>query len=200
MADHAAPLDLAQLVADHHLALYRYAYRLSGSAADAEDLTQQVFLVAQQKLAQIRDADAARAWLHTVLRNCFLKGRSGRRPLAATSCDLDLSAVAEVVDDRPIDSEALQTALAALSDDFRMVVLMFYFEERSYKEIAEALQLPAGTVMSRLARAKAHLRSTLLAAEQGPMVERDKASAAVRGNGSAAAARSTQATRTIRGE
>ena len=80
----------------------------------------------------------------------------------------------------------------SLNDDFREVVLMFYFEERSYKEIANALQLPAGTVMSRLARAKAHLRKALLAAEQVPMVVTDK--------GSVAAARGTQATRTIQGE
>lgn len=166
MAERAAPLDLAQLVAEHHEALYRYAYRLSGSAADAEDLTQQVFLVAQQKLAQIRQPDAARSWLYTVLRHCFLKGRSGRRPLPATSCDLDLSAIAAEVDDRPIDGEELQAALAGLSDDFRAVVLMFYFEELSYKEIAAALQLPTGTVMSRLARAKAQLRGRLLAAEE----------------------------------
>lgn len=194
MADRAAPLDLAQLVAEHHEALYRYAYRLSGSAADAEDLTQQVFLVAQQKLCQIRDADAARSWLYTVLRNCFLKGRSGRQPLSATSCDLDLSAIADDVDDQPIDTEALQKALGTLSDDFRVVVLMFYFEERSYKEIAEALQLPAGTVMSRLARAKGQLRGTLLAAEQKPRPSQNVA----RGNGSAALTRGTAAARTAR--
>src|SRR5690606_34165254 len=66
-------LALAQLVAEHHQSLYRYAYRLSGSAADAEDLVQQVFLVAHQKLDQIRDAQSVRAWLFTVLRNCYLK-------------------------------------------------------------------------------------------------------------------------------
>jgi RNA polymerase sigma-70 factor (ECF subfamily) len=166
MAERAAPLELAQLVAEHHEALYRYAYRLSGSAADAEDLTQQVFLVAQQKLAQIRQPAAARSWLYTVLRHCFLKGRSGRHPLPATNCDLDLSAIAADVDDRTIDGEELRAALATLSDDFRAVVLMFYFEDLSYKEIAAALQLPTGTVMSRLARAKAQLRNRLLAAEE----------------------------------
>ncbi len=54
MAESAGPLDVGRLVVDHHQALYRYAYRLSGSAADAEDLTQQVFLTAQQKIDQVR--------------------------------------------------------------------------------------------------------------------------------------------------
>lgn len=166
MADRTAPLDITQLVREHHESLFRYAYRLSGSAADAEDLTQQVFLVAQQKLEQIRGIDTVRSWLYTVLRNCFLKGRSQWRTLPASSCDLDLAAIVQEVDERPIDTEALQKALAELSDEFRVVVLLFYFEERSYREIAELLGLPAGTVMSRLSRAKAQLRRLLSAAEQ----------------------------------
>lgn len=165
MADRAAPLDLATLVADHHAALYRYAYRLSGSAADAEDLVQQAYLVAQQKLDQLRDSAAARSWLYTVLRNLFLKSLRGREPLLAGACDMDLEDLPSKADPREIDGERLQAALNALGDDFKVVVLMFYFEERSYREIAEQLELPIGTVMSRLARAKGHLRQLLAGAD-----------------------------------
>lgn len=163
MADRTAPSVVAQLVADHHQELYRYAYRLSGSVPDAEDLTQQVFLVAQQKLSQVRDAGSVRGWLFTVLRNCYLKSR-GRR-LSLPIADYDCNAIAQCAAEKPLDSEELQAAIDTLGDEFKIVVLMFYFEHRSYREIAEALDIPPGTVMSRLARAKQHLRRRL--SEQG---------------------------------
>lgn len=156
MADRAAPPALVELVADHHQALFRYAYRLSGSVPDAEDLTQQAYLIAQQKLGQVRDVDGARGWLFTVLRNCYLKTRGKR--LALPIADFDVNAVPDEVPEQPIDGEELQEAINALGDEFKVVVLMFYFEHRSYREIAELLDIPPGTVMSRLARAKGHLR------------------------------------------
>lgn len=159
MADRAAPLTVSQLVADHHQALYRYAYRLTGSVPDAEDLTQQVFLIAQEKLAQVRDAASVQAWLFTVLRNGYFKSR--RRNLALPLAEIDVTLVAETPPSQPLDSADLQAAINTLADEFKLVVLMFYFEHRSYREIAELLEVPIGTVMSRLARAKAHLRSRL---------------------------------------
>lgn len=168
MADRAATLDLARLVAEHHESLYRYAYRLSGSAADAEDLVQQAFLIAQQKLDQVRCDDAVRSWLYTVLRNCYLKSRRLRLPLPATNCEIDLGAVPAEVGQQLFDSGELQAALDALSEEFKIVVLMFYYEQRSYREIAEALEMPIGTVMSRLARAKAQLRKLLDADDRSP--------------------------------
>jgi RNA polymerase sigma-70 factor (ECF subfamily) len=158
MADRAVPVALAQLVADHHQGLYRYAYRLSGCQADAEDLTQQVYLIAQQKLGQVRDAASVRSWLFTILRNCYLKANQKR--LALPVLDFDVS---DLPDDAPeqLDTEQLQTALNSLADEFKVVVLMFYFEGLSYREIAQQLEVPPGTVMSRLARAKGHLRRLL---------------------------------------
>jgi RNA polymerase sigma-70 factor (ECF subfamily) len=158
-------LDIQQLVADHHQSVYRYAFRLTGSVGDAEDLTQQVFLIAQQKLTQVRNAESVSSWLFTVLRHCFVKTCQKRRPILAGSIDLEIE---NVPDDVPraeeIDREQLQRALGELSDPHRLVVTMFYFENLSYKEIAEKLDLPIGTVMSRLARAKGHLRARLFQA------------------------------------
>jgi len=68
------------------------------------------------------------------------------------------------------DSESLQRAIEQLPDDFKLVLVGFYFEECSYKELAERLQLPIGTVMSRLSRAKRYLRSQL--SEQAPIATR----------------------------
>lgn len=152
---------LRQLIVAHSASLYRYAYRLTGQSADAEDLTQQALLLAQQKLHQLRQTDRAAAWLFAIVRSCFLKACRKRQSMAQLG-DWD---VEEVVDEAPeighVDQEELGKALAELPDEFRLVVLMFYFEDLSYKEIAEQLELPIGTVMSRLSRAKGHLRCRL---------------------------------------
>ena len=171
-------MDVAQLVAEHHRAVHAYAFRLSGSIPDAEDLTQQVFLVAQQKLGQLRKEGSARSWLFAILRNCFLKNRQRRRPVPAASLQLNINTVpAEIPEEEDIDLERLQQAINQLPDGFRLVLVMFYFEERSYREIAEGLDLPIGTVMSRLARAKQHLRSKLFEPER-PAAENRQASTA----------------------
>lgn len=151
-----------ELVEAHYSALYRYAYRLSGSAADAEDLTQDAFCKAQMQLHQLRDPDRAKPWLFTILRNGYL--HRIRNEQSKKHCALD--AVGDIAGKPPdplppIDSEDLQRALNDLPEPFRTPVILFYFEEFSYRDIAEQLNVPIGTVMSRLARAKVHLREQL---------------------------------------
>jgi RNA polymerase sigma-70 factor, ECF subfamily len=161
-------MDVARLVVEHHQAIYRYAYRLTGSVHDAEDLSQQTFMVAQRKLPQLREANTARSWLFSILRNSFLRDRSRRRPVPAGNLQLNLDSIpAEVPVIEKIDDRRLQEALNQLPEAFRIVVLMFYFENCSYIEIAQELDLPVGTVMSRLARAKRHLRTRLVGAGLG---------------------------------
>lgn len=150
---------LAVLVEAHSELLYRYAYRLCGSATDAEDLTQQTFLAAHHHLDQLREPERAKAWLCTILRNVYLKQfRNG-----APTCRLD--EIEELAIETPIDSaideEELQAALLELPEEYRSPVVLFYFEEFSYKEIAEQLGVPIGTIMSRLARGKAWLKKRL---------------------------------------
>jgi len=154
-------IDIAQLVAEHHAAVYRYAYRLTGSAADADDLSQQAFLLAHQRLAQLRDDTRAGGWLMAIVRNCFLKNR---RRIVAKVEPLDEEPAAAPDDDFPewVDPEQLQQVLSRLPDDARAILVLFFFEDCSYKEIAEALEVPIGTVMSRLSRAKARLRQELV--------------------------------------
>ena len=155
-------IDLAALVKEHHAVVYRYACRLCGCPVEAEDLTQQTFLIAHQKVHQLRAAVAARSWLMAVVRSCFLKSVRKSRPMPAADIDLLVNDAADSgspVD--PIDREELAAALDELPDEFRLVLLMFYFEELSYQRIAEQLEIPIGTVMSRLSRAKEHLRRRL---------------------------------------
>src|SRR6185437_8049335 len=68
----SGPPSVQRLVEDHYASLYRYAYRLSGSSADAEDLTQDTFCKAQANLSQLRDPSRARPWLFSILRNAYL--------------------------------------------------------------------------------------------------------------------------------
>jgi RNA polymerase sigma-70 factor (ECF subfamily) len=153
------------LVEQHYEALYRYGYRLSGSAADAEDLTQEAFCKAQAQLSTLRDPERAKPWLFSILRNAYLhRARSDR-----AHRQVPLDAVGDLPDDPPPDvpdigPEELQRALNDLPEGFRTPVILFYFEDMSYRDIAEQMDLPIGTVMSRLARAKAHLRDRLVPA------------------------------------
>jgi RNA polymerase sigma-70 factor, ECF subfamily len=147
--------------------LFAYAYRLTGSYDLAEDLTQQTFLVAHQRGQQLRDPDKLGAWLMKILRNSFLKSRRRADPVAASQLAFAVDSVAsEEVREAVYDEELLRTALTRLPDEFRVVVLMFYFEELSYRQIAQELDLPVGTVMSRLSRAKGHLRRMLVTPEK----------------------------------
>ncbi len=156
--------DIAGLVVAHHAAVYRYAYRLTGSTVDAEDLTQQAFLIAQENLAQLADARNARQWLLSILRRLFWaqqKRGSRFKPQPPKALE-DLADPQSARCESSWDPERLQQALDELPPGHRLVIVMFYFEELSYREIAAELDLPLGTVMSRLSRAKAHLRAKLL--------------------------------------
>ena len=155
-------LRVRELADNYYADVYRYAYRLSGAAAEADDLTQQTFLMALQRVHQLREPSRAKAWLFAVLRSCFLKGCRKRVPLSAGSLELDIGMIPEEVSELEVDSEQLQKALNELSEEFRLVLVMFYFEQLSYKEIASALEIAKGTVMSRLARAKRQLRYKLI--------------------------------------
>jgi RNA polymerase sigma-70 factor, ECF subfamily len=151
--------DIVMLVTEHHAAVYRYAFRLTGSAVDAEDLVQQAFLLAHQRLAQLREASRAAGWLMAIVRNCFLKDKRRTRP-SEPLLDEPLGPDEEEFPEW-VDPEQLQLALGQLPDDARAILVLFFFEDCSYKEIAESLEVPIGTVMSRLSRAKTRLRQLL---------------------------------------
>jgi RNA polymerase sigma-70 factor (ECF subfamily) len=170
MTDGKPTAEIGQLIADHHAAVYRYAFRLTGTTCDAEDLTQQTFLAAHVSLSQLRQPENARAWLFTILRHSYGRMRSKRLAVPVSRLDINLDSLPDDVPDDPvIDQERLQQAINELPDDFKLVLLMFYFEECSYREIAERLSLPTGTVMSRLARAKARLRARFFETDEAPV-------------------------------
>lgn len=151
-----------QLVDAHYEPLYRYAFRLAGTAADAEDLTQEAFCKAQLRLHQLREPTRAKSWLFSILRNAYLHRRRSNSHHKEVALDAIGDLAGPPADPLPnVDPDQLQAALNDLPEAFRTPVILFYFEEFSYRDIAEQMDVPIGTVMSRLARAKAHLRSRL---------------------------------------
>jgi RNA polymerase sigma-70 factor (ECF subfamily) len=154
---------IRKLIEAHYEALFRYAFRLSGSASDAEDLTQETFGKAMSRLDQLREPDRAKAWLFRILRNAYLHRVRNEKRHKTVSLD----AVGDVPQGVPedgkleVDPAKLQEALNDLDETFRTPLVLFYFEDFSYRDIAEQMDLPIGTVMSRLARAKVYLRTRL---------------------------------------
>ena len=120
----------------------------------------------QFRLSDLRQDDRAKGWLFRILRNEYLhRVRDERRHRI-----IPLDAVGDVSERQSeampeLDPGKLQQALDELDEVFRTPVILFYFEEFSYREIAEQLDLPIGTVMSRLARAKAYLQNRLSPAD-----------------------------------
>lgn len=153
--------DLDSLVRDHHQALYRYGYRLSGSSSDAEDLTQQTYLIAHQRLEQLRDPSKVRYWLLKILRNVYLRSVKKQKEIPQDG----LGEFIEQDDNKQqdVDSEELQLVLNELPEEFRTPLIFYYFRELSYKEVAEVMDCPIGTVMSRLSRGRELLKKKLRA-------------------------------------
>src|SRR5262249_28260485 len=118
-----------ELVDAHYAALYRYAYRLTGSASDAEDLTQEAYLKAQACLSQLRDPGRAKTWLFSILRNAYLHRVRAEQHHRLVPLDGAGDVAEPAADPLPeIDPERLQQALAELPELFRTPIILFYFE------------------------------------------------------------------------
>jgi len=157
--------------------LYPAALRMTKNASDAEDLVQETIAKAYAAFHQFRPGTNLRAWLHRILANTFINGYRKRRrePTAALGADFQdtwqvgadplsppaRSAEAEALD-RLADSDILR-ALRDLPEEFRVAIYLADIEGYPYKEVAEIMGTPIGTVMSRLHRGRSKLRESLAA-------------------------------------
>ncbi len=148
-----------QLLDNHHDRVYRYAFHLLGCSASAEDIAQEVFVRAYSNAHQLRSLEAAGSWLLAITRNEVARWCNKWHAKQPIDCEPE---VPNLHEGNLEDYEWVHQALQQLPMEFREVVLMFYFEQRSYAEIASELELPIGTVMSRLSRARNHLKKSLV--------------------------------------
>jgi len=156
--------DLCAFVDQHYDRTFAYCYRLCGRRSDAEDLCQQVFVAVVKHLEQIRSFESAQSWLATTarrlywqtLRQASQKNGALQSQIAEPSCQLESCETKLERDDW------VHHAMNQLSPLARIMVMMYFFEEKSYQQIAQELEIPMGTVMSRLSRSKEMLREALL--------------------------------------
>ncbi len=159
----ASAPNFKQLIDAHYQGLHRFAQSLCRRDGLADDLVQQTFLQWARKGHTLRDQDKAKTWLFTTLYREWLSLNRRERKFEHVEFDSDLhGSSSELPDAEPqVDSATLHTALMDLNEHYRSPLVLFYLRELSYREISEALNLPIGTVMSRLSRGKDALRKAL---------------------------------------
>jgi len=154
--------DITSIVDTLYSSLHQFAVGLTKNESDAADLVQQTFLTFGQRLDQIRDFTKIKHWLFTTLRRHFLLRirRHKKHPEVQFLSDVhDFAAGEEAW--RSLDARSVREALLQVDEKYRAALELFYLNNLSYKEIVDTLGIPIGTVMSRLSRGKAQLKSIL---------------------------------------
>jgi RNA polymerase sigma-70 factor, ECF subfamily len=171
------PQEFERLALPYLESLYNTALRMTRNAQDAEDLVQETFLRAYRSYHQFTPGTNLKAWLFRILKNAFINEYRKRR---AAPVEEDFAGIEESFESR-VDrgrattirnpeeealarslDEGVQRALAGLPEDYRMAIVLADLEGFSYKEIADILEVPIGTVMSRLYRGRKQLEEVLL--------------------------------------
>ena len=162
-----------RLVDPHIKFLYNMALKYTGNRYDAEDIVQEALFIALENLNSLRDDTKCKSWLFSILRSVFLKEL--RKNAKKLQFEFDkkedyltsLGKAAESVDvqrvlEKKIDEARIQSLLNRLPEKYKSPIFLYFVEDLSYKEIAEYLEVPVGTVMSRLSRAKDFFKKTML--------------------------------------
>lgn len=153
--------EFQELVDQHYVNLYRFALSLAQNEQDAADLVQEAFSIFARKGHQIRDSSKVKSWLFTTLRREFFALRRDHQRYSDTPPDGETAAELTVEQAHSLDSEAVLNALRRLPLEYREPLTLYYLDDQSYQEIANILNIPIGTVMSRLSRAKEKIRVIL---------------------------------------
>lgn len=155
--------EFEKLVDTHYQALYRFGYSLAKSPERASDLVQQTFVKWAEKGHQLKDRSKAKTWLFTTLYREFLgQARRSTKFPERNLEDAEYQLPANSADpERQLDAKRAVELLSQLDDTFRAPLTLFFLQDHSYKEIAETLEIPIGTVMSRISRGKKQLRELM---------------------------------------
>ena len=154
------------LVEQYRDNVYRLAYRMCGNAYDADEAAQEAFVAAWRALPNFRGDAKFSTWLYRLTTNAAIDvmRREKRHQTVGDGEMVDLADDADSPQEtveRTEQQEAVQKALSTLSEEYREVLLLRYMEELDYAEIAEVLQLPSGTVKSRINRGRQALKAIL---------------------------------------
>lgn len=163
----AESLDFENLVASHYAPLYQFAFSLTRDEAESCDLTQQTFCIWAAKGHQLRDWTKVKTWLFTTLHREFLGARRKQTRFPHVELETaaaELPAISPAAVSR-LDAAQVLDALGQLDEIYRAPVALFYLQDYSYKEIAEVLGVPLGTVKSRLTRGLGKLHQFLADAD-----------------------------------
>lgn len=164
-----------ELAREHVTYLYNMALRYAGNPYDAEDLVQETYFIAFKKFDQLRDERKLKSWLFAIMRNAYLKSlrQNQRQKLTEYNDGIEyeyirtLENAAEKIDaatayERKIEADQIQRLLTELPEKYKSALLLYYLSEMTYQEISEALDLPMGTVMSRLSRGRQIMKKKIL--------------------------------------
>jgi RNA polymerase sigma factor (sigma-70 family) len=156
-------LNFEDVVAEYYRPLYQFAFSLTRAEADACDLTQQTFYVWATKGHQLRDLSKVKTWLFTTLHRAFLESRRRQQRFPHYELSEVESELPELspTEASGVDAAQVIEALKQLDEIFQAPVALFYLQDCSYKEIAEIVDVPIGTIKSRMARGIAQLHRIL---------------------------------------
>ncbi len=142
--------------------LYRMAYAWCGNRELADDLAQETIVKSLEKSHQLKDIEKISSWCYRILHNCWLSHLRSLKP------NVDIDEIVLTCEDCPeknyrdmVASEAIQVAISRLPSGQRKVLMLIDLEGFSYREVADILSIPVGTVMSRISRARAALEKSL---------------------------------------
>ena len=168
------------LIRKHEVRAYHYAYRLTRNTEEAADIVAEGFLRVYNALGNFKGQSAFTTWLYRILTNCFLDIRKREKARPSVSLEASLQTAEgeverQVEDHRPTPDlrlerdereRGVEAAVGMLPEYQRAMIVMYHAEDMSYEEIAAALDLPIGTVKSRLNRARLNLRELLVKDEE----------------------------------
>lgn len=153
-------LNFEDIVSAFYQPLYRFGYSLAKNEHEAGDLAQQTFFIYAEKGSSLRDKSKVKSWLFTTLYREFLRRRKKNSRMDNYEPEM-LEVAGGTVEpqvERSLDGSLALEALEEVDEVYRQPLALFYMKDLSYKEIAEVLDVPIGTIMSRLSRGKAQLR------------------------------------------
>jgi RNA polymerase sigma-70 factor, ECF subfamily len=163
-----ADLDFEALVSQYYASLYQFAFSLTRSESDASDLTQQTFYIWAAKGHQLKDVKKVKSWLFTTMHREFLESHRRRTRFPHHELDESSPELPSVDVDlvSQLDGTKVVQLLSEIDGQYQAPVALFYLEDLAYKDISEILNIPLGTVKSRISRGLGQMQMLLSKAPQ----------------------------------